>query len=471
MTVYHCPNSELLERIEIHAPHHDVNVAAITARDCATAEQLEQLRSALGKKGYSTLMDVKDGHSVVEVRGISNVDGFIKHIKATGMTGHALVKDETTVEHKKSGFRDKVRGKAFFLSAIFYDIGNLALIISGIQKGRHNPDGKMTKHDWSELGIGGSFAVGDILMTIYDAKGNEELLAASQGLKKHLHQKGIEVPPADILNPDMLHQTGAVKATDRWIRKNMVHIKCAAEVAGGLFTIHSALNPTFRNNGKLVAGLLITTGWLSTFLLEKPRGAEVFKDANSTIMPDSIETLIPQAVLDNPRGWVARPAAMANNLFNLVGANKERKNVQDEISNLQSVLKKPKTNKRIASNMLRLEQNKQHDYLWNVVAACTFFVGNTLFGLSGSKHRPNETEDDKRIMNDLVLLSANTLAKMPEQLRAAAIDDAAEYVSKLNHVTMNKEQVAAALSDKINALSKSSWVSRTQSVSAAQPSL
>ena len=465
MTTYHCQNSEVIERVEVHSPHHDSNVASITAHDCATGEQLEQLRAALGKKGYSTLMNVKDDKTAVEVRGIDNIPKFITQLKATGMAGHALVKDESTVEHQKIGFGDKLRSKSFFLSAIFYDIGNLALIISGIQKGRHNPNGKMTRHDKSELGIGASFAVGDILMTIYDAKGNEELLAANQALTEHLRQKGIEVPSVDTLNPDMLHQTGAVKATDRWLRKNIVHIKCAAEVIGGLFTIHSALKPDARNDGKLAAGFLITTGWLSTFLLERPRGSEVFKDTNSTIMPDSIEKMVPDAILENPRGWVARPAAMSNNVANLWGAyNWTQKNPGERTKALKDVATAEKNLREHHSadhlKALSLAKNKQHDYMWNVTAACAFLVGNALFGLSGSKHRPNETEDDKRIMNDLVLLSANTLAQMPKQTRDTAIHETADYVSKLNHVTLNKEQLAAAIHEKVDALSKSHWAAR-----------
>ena len=44
-----------------------------------------------------------------------------------------------------------------------------------------------------------------------------------------------------------------------------------------------------------------------------------------------------------------------------------------------------------------------------------------LFGLSGGKKRPKDTEDDKSVMRDVVLLSANVLAKLPEEVRKANI--------------------------------------------------
>ncbi len=474
MTIYRCRNSDILEHVEIHAPHPEYAVATIVAKDC-TVEQLEVLRDKLSKKNYSTLMDSEGGKNTIQVRGITNIQKFLSALRQTGMAGSALVKDVSTVEHTKAGFRDKVRGKSFFLSALFYELGNIACIVSGVQGIRHRKPGESISNAVSDMMVGVSFLIGDSLMAIYDTKGDEELQAANQGLRKHLHQKGIDIPLADTLNPDTLHQSGLFKATDRWLHKHIAHVKCLSEVAGGLFTIHSAMKPGRINEARKKAGLLITTGWLATFLLEKPRGSEVFKDTSSSLMPDSMESLVPQPILDNPRGWIARPAGMANNIFNLVGFMHGERSakalLKGDVISAQQKLHTQHTPTNLAA--LNLAKATQHDYIWNVIAACSFLVGHSLFGISGSKKRINQTEDDKAMMNDLVLLSANMLAQQPEQVRKAAIDETAEYVAKLAHVELGKEQVAAAIHEKIDGLTRSGWVARVQAQSTPeqQPAL
>lgn len=460
MPIYHYKDSALIDRIEVHSPKPGIAHATIIARDQADALQLEQLRVALGANKLSTLMDTRDGRATIQVRGIKSEKPLLAAIEKAGLAQGEPDKEVTEDDKKMHGFRDRVRGKSLFLSAIFYDLGNAAFFASGIQRGRHNPGGVFTANDRSEMMIGGAFSIGDVLMTLYGAdKGDEELGVAAEGLKRHLHQKGIQVPQGNELNPDTLHQSGTFKATDRWLRKHIVQIKCLSETAGGLFTIHAALKPGNRNNGKLLAGFLISTGWLATFALDKKRGHEIFDgDAH----PDPT---IAQTMANNPRGWIARPLAMGNNVANLWGSlnpiTGERARFKNDILKAEKQVSMSDTLSNRAQ--LALAKAKQHDYAWNVVSACSFLVAHTLFGISGSK-RPNETEHDKSMMEDLVLLSANVLARQPEQVRATAINDTADYVSKLAHVSLSKDEVEQEIRGKIDSLSHSAWAARVQAL-------
>jgi hypothetical protein len=211
------------------------------------------------------------------------------------------------------------------------------------------------------------------------------------------------------------------------------------------------------NNGKLAAGFLITAGWLSTFVLDKPRGEHVLdpeKPANQTIA---------QKMADDPRGLVARPMAIGNNLANLWGSlnpkDGERKRFQDEVKNAKSALDLNDTPEN--RTQLAYTENKKNDFIWNVISSCAFLIGHLLFGLSGSK-RPADTEDDKSMMKDLILLSANVLAKQPEQLRKAAVSETAEYYSKLETVKLTKQEVEVAIENKISELTHSKWANRVQ---------
>lgn len=457
MAIYHYKNSPLLDRIEFHEPRPHVMQAAIVGADKADAAALEKLRENLSAKNFSTLMDVVDGRPSIQVRGLKNEKKLLIALAELGFARGGMDIEKTEQDDKKETFRDRVRGKAVFLSALFYDLGNAAFFVSGIQRGRHNKDGKFTSNDKSEMLIGAAFSVGDVMMTLCgDHRGDEELNAASEGLKRHLHRKGVELPEGDALHPDSLYQSGAFKTADRWIRKHVIHTKCLSEFAGGLFTIHSALKPGNVNNGKLAAGFLISTGWLATLLLDKQPGHQIFDGDKEP--PSSLAGML----AENPRGLIARPLAMGNNLANLWGVyhpqTGERARFHNEVLEAQKQLGLHNTAENRAH--LAYTQAKQHDYIWNVISAGSFLIAHTLFGLSGSKKRPEETQDDKSMMNDLVLMSANMLAGQSDKVRAAAIDQTADYVSKLSHVTLNKEQLAQAIQEKIDGITHSAWASR-----------
>lgn len=456
MAIFHCKDSELIERVDITSPRVGITQATIIARESADPAKLQTLREHLTQAGCSSLMDVKNGCAVIQVRGISDVKHLEKTLLSSGSVPSIHI-EATADDHITRSLGEKLSSNSLLLSALFYDLGNIAFIVSGIQRGRHNPGGRFTTNDYSEILTGAAFSVGDILMTIYGKdKGDEELAAARDGLSAHLEKKGIRPPEADVLSPDTLHQSGFVKHTSDWLRKNVVYGKCLSELAGGLFTIHAAMKPGNFNQGKMAAGMLITTGWTSTLLLDKPRGHEVF-DGDK---PDT--STLAGKLADNPRGLIARPLAMMNNVANLWGSlggkDGERARFQQDVK----AAERNYGNAPTAANQaaLSLAKVKQHDYIWNVISAGAFLVAHSLFGLSGSK-RPPATDEDNYMMNDLVLMSANMLAKQPEEVREAAIVQTADYVSHLSHITLSQDALEKVLRDKVESLTHSAWASRT----------
>lgn len=467
MAIYHYPQSELLDRLEVRSPRLGIAQAVIVPKKNVEISQLEQLRSQLGAHKFSTLMDEVDGQPVIQVRGLKDEKKLLATLGELGLTHGEVKKEVRDGDERKLSFGDKVRGKSLFLSALFYDLGNAAFIVSGIQRGRHNKGGKFTSNDISELLIGGAFSVGDVVMTAYGHdKGDEELTVAARAIKRHLHQKGIEIPGEETLNPDTLHESGIMKATDRWMRKHVIDIKCLAEFAGGLFTVHSAVKPGNRNNGKMAAGFLISSGWLATLLLDKSNAERMIDGDKSP--PFSLA----EKVMDSPRNLIARPLAVGNNVANLWGSlngkTGERARFRSEVVDAQRQFSLNPS----ASNRAHLQytQVKQHDYLWNVVSAASFMVANTLFGLSG-KQRPDDTQDDKALMNDVVLLSANVLAQQPGKVRDAAIEETADYVSHFAHINATKAEIKEAIAAKVESLTHSQWAQRVKQPPAAQPQL
>ena len=238
MANYHYKESSLIESVTFQMPHPGIAQATIVAKKEATPEQLEALRVQLGAHDFSTMMDMVDGVPAIAVRGLKDEKKLLTTLVQIGVTGDGFTKEATPEDSQKVDFHDKVRGKALFLSAIFYDLGNAAFIASGIMRGRHNLDGKLTAHDKSEMLIGGAFSVGDVLMTVAgENKGDEELRAVEEGLQHHLNRKGVVIPEGNALNPDTLHQSGAFKAVHNWLHSHVIQVKCLSEIAGGLFTM------------------------------------------------------------------------------------------------------------------------------------------------------------------------------------------------------------------------------------------
>ena len=442
MTRYHYSDSPLVESVEINA-HNIGSSATIILRENAPPAEIDELILRLARLDMPTMKDVVDGKVAIQVRGIKNEEKLFsasdKLNPQKNATNKEMLPGDTT--SGKKGFVSRLQKSPLFLSAIFYDMANAAFFVSGIQRGRHNPDGKFTASDISEMAIGGAWGAGDVLMTIYGKdRGAEELSAASEGLRKHLKTKGLEIPDQDTVNPDTLYQSGVLRETHNWLHKNILSVKYVAETSGGLFTASSALKKGNRNNEKLAAGLLIATGWFTSLLIEKPRGHKIFE-----VDQDKPLSLIGKAKR-NPRAWLASPASIANNFLNIAGSLKERQQWKDHSA-------------------------KKYDYTYNLFSACGFLIANTLFAISG-QNRPPETEHEKEIGKDLILIAANTLASQPK-LTETVIDETAEYVSsKFAHIKTNKEETKKAIMAKVEELNKTSWVARTQaSQSSSNPAI
>lgn len=474
MAIFHYKNSDVLDRVEVKSTPGGNIQATIIAAEKANPRKIEQLREQLGKHNISTLIDVVDGRLAIQVRGLKNRKVLFASLSEVGLGVSRAAKEITADDHKKKlSLTQWVRSKPLFLSAIFYDLGNISYIISGIIRARHNPDGRFTPKDISESMIGVAFFAGDLLMTGYGhTQGDEELKAVDIGLKRHLHRKGIQAPQGDDLNPDTLHQSGFFKAADRWLRKHIIRVKCLTEFIGGLLTIHAGLrrdaDGSLTNSGKLAAGLLLSTGWASTFMLERPRGYDIFDEDTQA------DDTVVGAIKRNPRGTLAQTTGIANNLFNLGGSLNWMQNpkYRGEAARFRDDIRKAANPTELAYAM-----NRRFDFIPNVITACCFIIGHTLFGLSGAK-RPNPTEDDNAMLKDLELLSANMLLKQPAAIREATIAETSEYISKLRHVRTSKEDIAAAIQEKMVSLDRSktsqaAWTTRVQSTpsSGVQPAL
>ncbi|MBI1275087.1 hypothetical protein GC177_03860 [bacterium] len=327
-----------------------------------------------------------------------------------------------------------------FLSSLLYNLGNISCIVSGIQRGRHNPDGKFTMNDISELMVGVSFSVGDVLMAAVSKDAPSEIERLEHGLKDHLQRHRIKLPAQP--NAENIHKSGALPAVYDFIKNNIVSIKCITEGTAGLFMINAATKKGNLNKGKLAAGLLVSTGWFSTLLM------------NHLPPPDAASSL-PDKIRDNPKGWIARPAAIGNNISNFIGAVNERKRFMGEVHAAEAALQTATAEEAgTATEKLRIARLKQHDYIWNMVSACSFLMANYLFGISSGGNKPATSAEEQAIASEVVNISAKTLASIPAEMRDAAVNQAAIYTAKQSHVGESRERIAEMIQEQIRAFEK-----------------
>lgn len=465
MTTYHYQNSPVIDHVEIRLPSYGLMHASIVAKPDASSKQLEQLRQQLAGSGFSVFMDVAKGQPSLEIRGCPSDKALFKALSNVGHSHIGARKEVSTkTVQKPPTLLDRLRNKALFLSAIFYDLGNSAFFVSSFQRARHNPDGKATSNDISEAMIGGAFFVGDGLMTIYGSdKGNEELNVAAAGLTKHLKQQGVQ------LTEQAPPRRGFLATAHSWMHRNIIPMKCLTEIVGGLFTIHAALKPQFNhttqkmetNPYKVAAGVLLATGWATTLVLNKPRGHGILDDDKHP------PTTLKEKILDNPRGWVTRPLSMANNISNLYGSlnpkNGERIRMRNDVEKTrQTMVDAPSPEN---TKLHTKAKDRAGDYVWNVVSAVSFLIAHMLFGLSGSKKQKDPVQD-MRMTQDLVLLSANQLALQPEHMQGNAIRESANYIAKLSRVSMDRGTLEKNIHEKVQSIRGSAWAARAQSASA-----
>ena len=277
------------------------------------------------------------------------------------------------------------------------------------------------------------------------------MLAYSDALHDHLKQHGIELPLAGATPETLQQHPGLVNAVHDFVSKHAIETVALMKASGGGFLVLSGTKKDTPNIRKMAAGTLFATGWLATFAFDSqkhlPYQLKADEEANQN---RNMADKAVHWVKDNPRAHVTAPLAITNNLLTLWGAFVER-------SRVGAAMKAATT----AEELSHL-QGKQYDYLWNVVSESCYIVGNLLFGLSGKQ--AGKVQDMDKFSQEMLIVSANTLANIPENIRTHAINETAEYITSIKGVTATKDDIAKQIADKVAQISKLHPISNSQQI-------
>jgi len=435
----------------------------------ADPKSLHALHHALSKNGIVHFINGEGNDYRLIIPDIKDEKPLLALLENGGWTAGLpqVIATPADKQIAQDSMREKIQKNAVFGSALFYDLGNISCIVSGIQRARHNRDGKWTASDVSEMMMGVAFSIGDALLTVYGKdKTKDPLIAFSEALSSHLTQQGIDIPAA---TPDSVHKSGFFASVNDFLSYHITSIKCLSETVGGGFMIKAALKKDNFNAGKLTAGLLVSTGWLATFMLDKPHapGFE-FKPKDDPVNMNTSQKIW-HWLNENPRGRIGTPFGMLNNLSNLAGSYSERKRFNQEVFVAHNALAgKSGAAMEAAQSELNYATRKQHDWGWNVLTASAFLVGHSLFGLSGDKESVHAATDNHEFRQDILAVAANVLANVPDKARAHVVDETATYVTSIKGVTQNHAEVVQAINDHIDHIRQSPFMAPVNTDTAAQ---
>jgi hypothetical protein len=432
----------------------------------ADATRLATLHERLLSEGIRHFTGFEDGTMTLTLPEVKDEKKLLSLVSQTGVVQGQAQTIETPADKEAANAKGGIKKNALFLSALFYDLGNAAFVVSGIQRGRHNRDGKFTPSDISEIMIGVSFAVGDLLMTFYGhEKEKNPLTAYADALEKHLKKQGIEIPRGAGMTPETVQKSGFFEGVHHFLQENITVIKCMAETVGGSFMIKAGLKRGEENYSKVAAGMLLATGWLSTGLLSRTDKLPFeFKDKT----PPEGRTVGGAAyhwLEENPRGRIAGPLSMGNNILNLVGSYFSARDNYAQLGTARANLADTLTNHGEASHAytsalgdLKYQEGKKHDYLWNVLSSCSFLIANSLFGLSGAKKDAAIDTGSEAVQQELLNVSANVLSNIPEKARNYAVMETAAYVSRIKGIALTPKEIAQEIHTRIDEIQRTPFV-------------
>ena len=323
---------------------------------------------------------------------------------------------------------------------MFYNLGALTWIISGIMRAKHNSDGKFTKADISELMVGVVLGSGSLMLTSF-GKDNKKhpMLAFSDGLSEYLKKQGVVLPTAADATPESIHKSGFFPAAAEFLKKNSVSVLALDKAAASGFVAYSATKKTNFNPAKLAGGIIYAGAWLATFALDKPDAPPYQFKSKDDGTPQSTSKKLWKWASDDPRGHITAPIGIATQSLKLYGCWDEG---MKAIRNAKNALPADKA----------FAEARQYDFLWNVVGYGAFIMGNYLFGLSGKKQPSLQKEDPDHFEQEILTAAANILSSVPEKARKLAIEAAAEYVTSIKGIHHSQSEVEQIIANQITHL-------------------
>jgi len=411
---YQWDSPSTIPRIDVRSQGKDNVVAYIYPPDNASehSPELIELRNRFKQMGWASNSDNRGGKQVLRLTGFGDEREIITLLK----TGKSVVGNPeitTTASNDHSGFGEKLLSNSLRSSGLFYMLGDILFVLSGIKRG----------NDRAQIETGLAFAAGDAALMAFGGKDDKrQFKSLLTKLSNHLEEKGIAIPHSAAINAEtMASKGGFLETVYDFVHEHINVFKIAAEVFGGARYFQAGINQD--NPRKKAAGALIVAGWTASLLIkEKKPDPEQLQNAG---IMEKTKSYIQEKPL-RLAGW----SGLAHNALSTMGAFDERK----------KELAKP---------------NGTNHYRWDLAGICAMLMGNSLYSMSNKVTGGSIKEG--ALVEDVYGLAAQVLNRQPEELREKAIEETANFLGQRSELKDNRTQIIARLRKEIDALSHNPW--------------
>lgn len=411
-----------VHKVELREQGKGNTVAYIHATDQAQGDysKLVALREEFTRKGWATSSDNHHGKGVLRVTGISDERELTDLLNSSGATkGSARVSQADVAGQDSKGAVDFVKSNSLRASGILYLLGDVLFMTYGAK-------GPGKKLDWGQVGMGTSFAVGDIAILGFGGRDDKrQFKSLLTKLDSHLKQQGVEIPEGAALTAETLAKPGGVlEKTYDFVHEHVNTIKLLAEIAGGASLFKSGMKNAEGkvDNFKKASGAVIVTGWLAALLTqEKKPDKEHLKDAGA------LEKA--QAYVQEKPLRLAAASGLVHNAIYTVGALKRRSN--------------------------EIREHGTKSYRYDLAALSSMLVANSMYAICSKSTGGNIKAD--ALVNDVYGLAAQILNRQPEATREAAINSTVEFLGQRPEIKDSKKEIAERLREEIKMQSENPW--------------
>ncbi len=432
---YQWPSSRVIARVDTRAHGPDEIVAYLyAAPDITDAAQLKHVRQQLLAQGWASSPVRQDGQFALRVTGIPNDQTLLDLLRT-----QRLVEGEpnrTSRAAPSPRGLDAIRAQSLRSSAMFYALGDLLFLVSGVMRSREKG-----KTDYGQIGTGASFLTGDVLLSVFGGHNESRQLKSLLGdLKHHLQEKGVAIPDASTLTAETTAKPGGFLETIfDFMHTHINTIKIMAEILGGAAYVKAGM--TQNNDEKKIAGAVIVTGWLGALLVKEKKTdpqALAFASPGEKIM----------AKIQEKPLQLAGGAGLIHNAISTYGAFKER-------------------NRYLHPE--RHTDTGSKNYAWDLAGISAMLLGNSLYAISNKS--PGGAIRKDALIEEVYSIAAQVLHSQPEQVREAAIEATAAYLGERTELKDHRPQIAARLRQEIAALTQNPWYDSSYSRIAPSPAL
>ncbi|MFZ4540793.1 MAG: hypothetical protein ACOYNL_03145 [Rickettsiales bacterium] len=423
-------------QLDVRAQKNGQSVAYLYAAPDAPQDQLLALRAALRLKGWGTLSDNRGGKFALRVSGIRDPEQLIGMLGELGYThGTASISEAAPEKEQPRGFMDSLRAHSLRASGIFYTLGNVVYLTSGILRSKEKG-----KTDYGQIQSALTWGAGDILVAAIGGKDDgRQMSSLLTKLKLHYISEGIDLPVTAAIHVETANSNKTLgQKISNFAHDYLNQIKCLTEFVAAFGYFKAGKDQ--GNFPKQITAVTFGTGFLASALIpEKKIDGEKYAQAGPL-------GKLWMKIQSNPLS-VGGLSGYSNTILTSYSALEEGRRYNNPSH-------PPKINK-VTGEVIVPSKYYKLDYL----APGVMFFGNGLYAASKKTAGGDIRTTD--MISDAYRIASQVINKLPEDQREAALESTARFLGERPEVRDTREEARERLVKEMAIQRQNPWFENT----------